>query len=174
MTESTTETANGGLLASLGINGAQFGFQLFNFCLAAVIIWYLILKPLTAKMTERQKLIDDSLDNVKKVEENLRRSEQKYQERVDEAKVEANKIAERASESAAAAVTVMKQKAQTEIEGLVVKAKNQIALEREQTLGELKTQTAEVIISALEKIIKEKINDQKDQAIIEEMVKKMR
>ena len=86
------EGAQEGLLASLGINVTLFLFQLANFIVVALILWFLILKPLTKKMAERQAIIDQSLENAKKVEENLHKSERKYQERVDLSKVEANKI----------------------------------------------------------------------------------
>ena len=53
-TTNTTEPAgDGGVAASLGINGTLFVFQLINFAIVASIIWFLILKPLTKKMTER-------------------------------------------------------------------------------------------------------------------------
>ena len=64
--ETTTEVQSTSPLASLGINPTLFVFQLINFAIVATIIWYLILKPLTKKMTERAKLIDESLDNAKK------------------------------------------------------------------------------------------------------------
>ncbi|MCX6778657.1 MAG: ATP synthase F0 subunit B, partial [Candidatus Magasanikbacteria bacterium] len=63
LTETTEQS--GGVLGSLGINGQLFVFQLINFILVAAILWFLILKPLTKKMAERKKIIDESLDNVK-------------------------------------------------------------------------------------------------------------
>ncbi|MEK9158891.1 MAG: ATP synthase F0 subunit B, partial [Patescibacteria group bacterium] len=55
-----------GLLASLGINLPLFIFQLINFAIVAVILWFLILKPLTKKLAERQKMIDDSISNAER------------------------------------------------------------------------------------------------------------
>ena len=60
-----------GTLSSLGINGTLFIFQLINFAIVALILWYLILKPITKKMSERQKMIDDGIDNAKKIEDNI-------------------------------------------------------------------------------------------------------
>ena len=77
----TTE-ATEGLLASLGINGTLFLFQLINFAIVVAILWFLVLKPLTKKMGERQEKIEDSLKNAEAVEENLRKSESKYQEKI--------------------------------------------------------------------------------------------
>ena len=94
--DSHCNQADEGLLSSLGINGQLFIFQFINFTIVAVIVWFLILKPLTKKMAERKKMIDESIDNAKALETNLKQSEQKYQEKIDLAKVEANKIIEKA------------------------------------------------------------------------------
>ena len=76
--ESTTEIPqDAGVLASLGINGQLFVFQLINFAIVVLVLWFLILKPLSKKLEERKKLIDDSLDKAKEIETNLGMSEQK-------------------------------------------------------------------------------------------------
>lgn len=170
----TVEPSAEGVLSSLGIQPAAFIFQLVNFTIVAVVIWRLILKPLTAKMTERQKLIDASLEQAKKVEENLRRSEQKYQERIDEAKVETNKILERATAEAEAAGASLKEKAKQEIEQLVDQAKRNIAIERNEMVASFKQEAANLVALALEKMVAEKIDERKDRAIIEQTIARLK
>lgn len=173
--ETHTEVATDqGLLASLGISGVKFAEQLFNFVLVAVVIWFLILKPLTKKMAERQKLIDDSIANAKKVQDNLIMSEQKYQEKIDMAKVEANKILEKATTEAALVGSQMKVKAKEEIEMLVESAKKNIRIEKEDMVQNLKKETASLVVLAVEKILQEKMTDKKDTQLITEMVAKMK
>src|SRR3989338_3510015 len=135
--------AEGGVLASLGINGTLFVFQLINFAVVAVVLWYLILKPLTKKMSERQKMIDDSIDNAKKIETNLGMSERKYQEKIDQAKVDANKFIAKAQEEALSVAVAMKEKTGKEIEQLVEQARKNIKTERDQSISELKLQAAD-------------------------------
>ena len=166
--------AEGGVLASLGINGTLFVFQLINFAVVAVVLWYLILKPLTKKMSERQKMIDDSIDNAKKIETNLGMSERKYQEKIDQAKVDANKFIAKAREEALAAAEITKEKTKKEIEQLVDSARKNIKAEREESINELKQQAADLIVSAAEKILSAKIDADKDNKIIEEAVKSMK
>ena len=174
-TGETTETAaSGGPLSALGINPSLFAFQFINFAIVASIIWFLILKPLTKKMNERQKLIDESIDNAKKIQDNLRASEQKYQERIDIAKAEAGKILEKAAAETEKITLDMKSKAKQEIENLVTEAKKNIKQEREEMVSEVKRSAAELVITALEKVLSEKITDKKDQQLVEEMVKKLK
>jgi len=170
--EAATETvpANAGVLASLGINGPMFIAQLVNFAIVVAVIWFLILKPLTKKLNERQKLIDDSIENAKRIEDNLKRGERDYQERIDRAKVEANKILEKTNVEAGKLSEELKAKARKEIEALVETARRNIKTEKENMVKDLKEETAGLIVSALEKILSEKIDEKKDKKIIEEML----
>ncbi|MEK7131297.1 MAG: F0F1 ATP synthase subunit B [Patescibacteria group bacterium] len=167
-------TADGGVLSSLGINGTLFVFQLINFAIVAVILWYLILKPLTKKMSERQRVVEDSLENAKKIETNLGMSERKYQEKIDQAKVDANKFIAKAQQESLRAAEIMKEKTKKEIEQLVDQARENIKTERDESINEIKQQAANLIISAAEKILSAKIDVAKDNKIIDEAVKEMR
>ena len=173
-TSHTTSTeAEEGVLASLGINGSQFISQTINFTLVALILWFLILKPLTKKMAERQKMIDNSIENVKKIETNLGMSERKYQEKIDQAKVDANKIIEKAQQESVVVAEAAKEKTRKEIEELVEQARKNIKTERDQSVAEIREQTASLVVAAAEKILGAKINIDADKKIIEEAVKKM-
>ncbi|MFA6105124.1 MAG: F0F1 ATP synthase subunit B [Patescibacteria group bacterium] len=164
----------GGPLASLGINPSLFVFQLINFAIVAAIIWYLILKPLTKKLEERQKMIDESIDNSKKIQENLKHSEEKFQEKINEAKTEAGKILEKSSVEADKLAMEIKTKSKTEIDGLVEQAKRNIRAERDEMVMDVKKAAGELVVAALEKVLSEKITDKKDHQLIEEMVKKIK
>lgn len=168
-----TASAEGGVLASLGINPSLFVFQLINFLLVASIIWFIILKPLTKKMAERQKTIDDSLQNAEKIQEKLAKSERDYQARIDDAKVEANKIMEKANTAAIELGESMKEKAKKDIELLVDQAKRNIEIERDETIRQIKTNAAQFVVLAVEKILSEKMDGSKDQKLVEEMVSKI-
>ncbi len=167
----TAEAAEEGLLASLGINPGLFVFQLINFAIVAVVLWFLILKPLTKKMAERQRLIDEGLDNAKKVQDNLARSEKDYQARIDTAKVEANRILEKANAETAIVADEMKVRARKEIETLANQAKRNIRAEKEEMALQLREETAGLVVMAVEKILEEKMDEKKDKKLIEEALK---
>ncbi len=176
--EVTTETGHaanteGGVLSSLGINGTLFTFQLINFAIVAAILWFLILKPITKKMSERAKMIDDSIENAKKIENNLAHSEQKYQEKIDMAKVDANRILEKANVEAENVTNEMREKAKKEINTLVDQAKRNIKIEKEEMVLEVKKEAAKLVAEALEKILGDKMDEKKDAKLIEESLNKI-
>ncbi len=168
------EEETGGVAASLGLNAQLFVFQLLNFAIVAAILWFLILKPLTKKLEERKKIINDSLDKAQEVETNLMMSQQKFQEKIDEAKVEANKIIEKAYEDSEKLGAEMKIKAKKEIELLVDQAKRNIQIEKEETIQGLKNETVNLIMAVVEKVINEKMTDKKDQELIEDSLKNIK
>ncbi len=159
-----------GLLASLGINGTLFIFQLINFAVVALILWFLILKPLTKKMSERQKLIDKSIEQTKEIEKNLSQSAEQYQVKMTEAKKEANKIIAAAQQEAIKATNVVKDKAQQDIERIKEQAKNQINKEKDIARQQVRDEAASMITAAAEKIITAKIDEHQDNQLIKQII----
>lgn len=172
--ETANSSADDSVLASLGINGPLFVAQLINFALVFMVLWFLILKPLTKKMTERQKMIDDSIDNAKKIQDNLIKSEKEYQNRIDQAKVDANKLLEKATNDSEAMMEEAKSNAKKEIERLVSQARESIKAEKEIMRDELKEETANFLVLALEKILGENLTGALDKKVIEETLKKLK
>lgn len=164
-------TGEEGLAASLGLNAQLFVFQLLNFAIVVAIVWFLILKPLTNALEKRKKIIDESLDNAKEIETKLGMSEQKFQERIDEAKVEANKIIEKTYTENKKMSDDMKAHAQDEVEKLVIQAKKNILDEKESMIAAVKKESAEMIVTALEKILGDKLDAKDDKKIIEDSLK---
>ncbi len=168
-----TPAADAGVLASLGINSKLFGFQLINFLIVVGVVWFIILKPLTKKMAERQKLIDESLENAQKIQDKIAKGEKDYQERIDTAKVDANKIIEKATATAVELGEAMKEKAKADIEHLIGQAKRDIEAERDRTIVLVKKNAAEMVVAAVEKVLSEKLDGAKDQKLVQEMVSKI-
>jgi F-type H+-transporting ATPase subunit b len=171
----TTEQGTGaatepGLLASMGINPTGLATQFLNFAVVVAILWFLILKPLTKKMAERQKLIDESLENTKKIQDTLQRSEQKYQERIDQAKVEGNKIVEKATSEAEAVGQELKVKAREEIEALVATGKKNLETQKQEMLTEVKKEAVQMTFAALEKVLSAKVTEHMDKSFTEDML----
>ncbi len=168
-----TAPAETGLLASLGINPSLFAFQLINFLIVIGIVWFVILKPLTTKMTDRQKMIDDSLDQAEKIKDRLVKSDQEYQVKMDQAKVEANKILEKATSEADATAAALKVKAKKDIEALIDQAKRNLQIERDDMMAGIKKEAADLVVMALEKILIEKNTSTEDKRNIETMLKQI-
>lgn len=169
--EATTEAVQDqGLLASLGLNVQLFAFQLINFAIVLGIVWFLILKPLTKKLDERRKIIDESLDKAKEVETNLMMSEQKFNEIIKDAKNQASVIIQKSHDEAEKMGAEMKEKTKKELSDLVEKTKKAIIAEKEEMKAELRQETVQLVILTAEKILGEKLDDKKDEKFIRDIL----
>jgi len=172
--EETTTAGEESVLASLGLNPQLFAFQLFNFAIVFFILWFMILKSLTKKMDERKQMIDDSLEKAKQIEANVLMSQQRYQEKIDEGKVEANKIIEHSHEEAERLARSMKEKSKKEIELLVDQAKRNIAIERDEAFAAVKKEAGALVVAAVEKILGQAIDESTDKKIIQEAIQNIK
>jgi F-type H+-transporting ATPase subunit b len=125
-------------------------------------------------MTERQNIIDESLDNAKKIQDRVESSASECQLKIAEAKKDATMILEKAHEESMVMKEDMKMEAKKEIDVALDQAKKKITLEKEAAVHEVKAQAADLITSALEKILSEKVTSLEDKKIVEDMVKKMK
>ncbi|MBU0596746.1 F0F1 ATP synthase subunit B [Patescibacteria group bacterium] len=167
------EAQNDSVVASLGLNVNLFIFQLANFAIVSAIIWFMILKPLVNKMEERKKLVDESVDNAKRIESNIQISEQKFQEKIDEAKVEANQVIARAQIEADSLAGRMRGKAEADVEELIKQAKAKIGEEKDKMTQELRTETGALVVATLEKVLSKSIDSETDKKLIEDALKKL-
>jgi len=168
------EIAAGGVFGTLGLEPTLFAFQLLNFLVVLLIVWFLVLKPLTKKLDERKKIIDESLDRAKAIETKMGMAERLAQEKTTEARQVGDQIVARSHEEARALSEKMRIEAKKEIAQLVGQAKAQLQEEKIQTMAELKRKTGVLAIAIAEKILAEKIDSKKDAAIIERAVNAMR
>ena len=145
-----------------------------NFAVVALIVWFLILKPLAKKMEERRKIIDDSLDQAREIETRHALSREQYQTAVAEAKAEANRIVASAHDEAAALAGQMKGETKKEIDVLVSQAKKNIELDRQNMQQEVKKEIVDVVIAAVEKILEEKLDEKEDRKLVEGALKSIK
>ena len=168
-----TEQASEGLLASLGINLPLFIFQLINFAIVAVILWFLILKPLTKKLAERQKLIDESISNAERATKQLEEAETEKRALIAKARAESELLLSKVEKQAAELKEEAAQNAKRQAEKVLAETKKVIEEEKNKMFTEVRKQTVELVIEATQKIIGEKITSEKDKKLIEEAVKNL-
>lgn len=167
----STAPADESVAASLGLDPQMFFTQFINFAVIGIIVWFLILRPLSKKMAERAQLINESLDKAEAIDAQFHLAEQKAREVVDEAKMKANQIVSTAHDEARAVGEKMKIDAREEIDMLVVQAKKHIQDEREVARAELQREVAQLVVAATEKIVAVKLDAKTDEELITSTLK---
>jgi F-type H+-transporting ATPase subunit b len=164
------------ILDTLGKVGFEWKMALFN--LINFLIIFLILKvyafgPLANAIAERKKKAVETVEAHTKAKTELMSAETRAQRIIDEAKVEASKLVEAAHDDASAHAESLKAKAKKEIELLINQAKRNIEIDKEDMKEALRKETIAVVIAATEKILSEKLDANKDAAVIESMISKL-
>ncbi len=144
--------------------------QAVNFAVVFSIIYFFALKPLMRVMGERARTIEKSLNDAKKIEENLAKAEEDYKEKISEAKKEASAILVKAAETAEVKKKETVNKAKEEIGVIINQEKAKMQSEKAIVLKEIKKEVADLVVASLEKILKEKVDGKKDKEIIREVI----
>ena len=171
VTKEAVEQAN--FIATLGINWKLFLAQFVNFSVIAFVLWKWAWKPLVKLMDERSAKIEKSLEDAKRIEEELKKAHDRREQILLEAKKEAKSILETATKNADALRAEMMAKARSETEKIVADAKLAIAHEKEQMLTDIKVHVADLVIMTTEKVLQEKIDGKKDRELVETSVRRI-
>jgi len=144
--------------------------QAINFAIVFSVLYFFALKPLMKVMGDRTKTIEKSLDDAKKIEENLAKAEEDYREKLNEAKKEASAILAKAMESADVKKKETINKAKEEIGQIINQEKAKMQTDKAVVLKEIKKEVADLVAASLEKILKEKVDAKKDKEIIKKLI----
>ena len=145
--------------------------QTINFAIVISVLYFFALKPLIQVMKDRTMKIEKSLEDAKKIEEKLSKTDQEYNKAIGKAKKEANIIMEKANAAAEEKKQDLIKKAKDEIGQIINKEKEQMQIEKARTLKEIKKETADLVVVSLEKILQEKMDNKKDSELIKKIVK---
>lgn len=157
------------ILETLGKVGFDWRMGLFNFINFLIVfglLKYFFFEPVLKAIKTRQEKINEGVEGLQKARTEVQMAEQKAQEIVDAAKVDANKLIALANERASGETVEMKERAKAEIEKLIAQAKKNIEIDKHEMQDALRKETVELIILALEKITGERLDAKKDEAYI--------
>lgn len=141
------------ILGKVGFDTKVFLFNLINFIIVAAILRKFFFRKIMNTIEARQQLIEEGIQNAQAAKADLAMSEQKGEEIIKKAKLEANEVVKAAVESGNDAAAKIKQQAELDAEATRAKAKQQAAAEKEQMLSDFKQDAADLVISATEKLL---------------------
>ena len=145
--------------------------QVINFAIVFAALYFFALKPLFRIMNDRTAKIEKGLDDAKKVEEKLSKTEEDYKNELAKAKKEANEILNKAAEASEKKKKEMIINAKEEIGLIINKEKENMRQEKAKTLKEIKKEVADLVVASLEKVLGEKVDGKKDEEIIRKIIK---
>lgn len=157
-------------MESIGINWQLLVAFLVNFLILFGLLTAILYKPVLKMLDERSAKIKESLEQAEKIKEQTSHSEEQIKAAIEAARKEGQVIIAQATQIAAKIKEEAKGDARKEAEIIISKAKDEIKLERDKSIGELRSEFANLTVLAAEKVIKESLDAQKHKKLINEVL----
>ena len=156
----------------MNINSTLIG-QMIAF---AFFVWFcmkFVWPPLIGAINERQRKIEEGLNAAEKAKADLASAEQRAEQEFATAKTEAASIIERANKTANKMIEDAKEQARLESERIILAAHSAVEQEVAQTREQLRSQVASLAVLGAEKILQDKVDEQKHASMLEQLAAKL-
>ena len=157
-------------ISALGFNLPALIAQLINFVLLLIIFRLILYKPLLKILDERKKRIQEGLDASDEAKRRLSQTEQEVAKELEMARQQGQEQIAQAQQIAARIQEEARQGARQEADQLLARAKNEIDLQRDSAIAELRREFAGLTITAAERVIKEELDPEKHRRLIQEVL----
>ena len=154
-------------LADLGINLPTFLAQIVNFVILFVLLYLLAYKPILRMLDERSKKVEESMKQTEYIKEQVAHAEEESKKRIEAAGKEGQEVIARAVRNGEDVRQKAQQDAQKDAETLIARAKTEIQRERDDAIGELRREFADLTILAAEKVIQKSLDKEAHRQLID-------
>jgi F-type H+-transporting ATPase subunit b len=145
--------------------------QAVNFGIVLFVLWKFAYKPILKTLNNRSNKIEKGLKDAENAGKKLAETEEKEKEVLADARKEAQVILAKSENMAKKTQEEMETSAKIQADKIITDAKAQIEEEKQKMLKEVKAEIGDLVVSATEKIIGEKLDKSKDKELIEKAIK---
>jgi F-type H+-transporting ATPase subunit b len=144
-----------------------------TFLLLLAILWKFAWNPILGALDARERAIQKTIEDAERLHEEANAILEEHQKRLAEAREERNKILEEARKAGEHLKSDVLEKARTEADQVMARAKRQIELETEQALLVIRDQAAELAVKAAERVIERSLSDEDHRRMAREAVSEL-
>jgi len=173
MVEETAQAAGGlaGIIGPLGVNGKLFVAQLINVAIIVLVMWRWVYRPLMKALDDRTKKIEKGLADAAEAADLKEAAEEEKSAAVVSARLKAKEIVEQAEAEAQQERERIAARAKQDVEKIVAEGKEQLQAEKAKLIQQAKSAASELLVLAVEKVAKEKLDAKKDERLIRDSLK---
>ena len=155
----------------LNVDIWNIAFTVINIVVLYFFLKHFLFRPVKKIMDERKQMVEHDLDAAKDAKSEAIRMKEEYEARFASADEEASRIVEDARRRAGAEYDQMLVQARQDAEKRKQDADQEIALERERAMSELKNSVADLAISAAEKLMEQHSGEESDKKLYDAFLK---
>jgi F-type H+-transporting ATPase subunit b len=147
-------------------------WMLLMFIIVLVILKKFAWQPILNALKNRENSIEEALRSADKAKEEMERLQADNEKIMAEARKERDKLLKETKETTEHMVNLAKDKANDESKKIIQSARAQIENEKDAAIAGIRIQVAEISVDIAEKILQEKLKDDKaQQALMEKLLK---
>lgn len=142
----------------------------------AAFVWFtmkFVWPPLSKALDERQEKIADGLAAAERGRKELELAQHRIKDELQQAKSQAAEIIDKAGRRATQLIEEARDNARQEAEKIAKSAKEQIAQEVHHARDNLRREIAGLAVSGAEKILMREIDDQQNQALLDQLIEEI-
>lgn len=158
------------LIIKLGIDGKLLLAQIVNFTILLVILRKFLYKPILNMLQRRSSIIAKSINEAKKIEEDVKKLELEKEKEMRQARVKSTEIIKQASVLAEKQKENILEKAKSDSDKITHDAKNIIRMQKEQMLKELEKEVGGLSVAMVEKFFRSGISKSEQEKIIKNII----
>lgn len=156
------------LITKLGIDWKLLIAQVINFFILLFVLHRFAYRPILKMLKKRTDTIDKSMSDVKQIEKNLAESNQKKDELLRAARQQAQKILDEVTQKAETMRQEKLAATNHEVEEIVKRTKAELAQAKIELVKDVQNEISDIVVKAAEKVLKEKLTEKADRAIVED------
>lgn len=168
---SEAAAGNANLFQALGIDLRMLVFQIIGFLVLVFFMGKFVFPVLSKSIDKREAAIRDSVKAAEKARVDAAAAEKRIQEQLETAKKQAADAIEVAHKEANAMLVSAEEKAKKRADHIIAQAESRMEQEITAARRELRSETAQLVVMATEKVLSQKVDAKIDAKLIDSAIK---
>lgn len=153
---------------ALGINLPMIIAQIVNFTILLVVLRLVLYKPVLTMLDERKQKIAEGLNAAEIARAEAASAQANIEAQLDAARKDGQEIVANAQTIATRIQADAREQTAKDREAALERARNEIQLERDRAIAELRTEFADITVKAAEKVINQSLDQRAHERVIDE------
>ncbi len=158
-------------MEGLGVNLPTLIAQIINFAILLGLLYLVAYKPIMRMLDERSRKVKESMEQTELIKQQAERAEEEVKKQIEAAGREGQEIIARAVRSGEDVRQKAQQEARQDVESIIARAGVEIQRERDEAIGELRKEFADLTILAAGKVIERSLDREAHRQLIDKVLK---
>jgi F-type H+-transporting ATPase subunit b len=159
-----------GGISELGISLPTLITQVVTFIILLLILRFVAYKPIMRMLDERSRRVKDSMDQAQAIKEQSANTQEEIKKQLELASREGQERIARAVKAGEDVKQKAQEDAKKEAEALIERARSEIQHERDEAIGEVRREFADLTVLAAGKVIEKSLDKEEHRELIEKVL----